>query len=95
MSHLSVQTKLETVPSNLHYYVQKQVQLLSLLSMNKYIVFLQFLNKGSTENILLFIFISSTLITKFSIYLFYFFYLLGLPLASLIRTTSPHPIFLF
>jgi hypothetical protein len=33
-----------TVSSNLHYYVQKQAQLLSLLSMNKYIVFLQFLN---------------------------------------------------
>jgi hypothetical protein len=29
-----------TVSSNLHYYVQKQVQLLSLLSMKKYIVFL-------------------------------------------------------
>jgi hypothetical protein len=26
--------------SHLHYYVQKQVQLLSLLSMNKYIAFL-------------------------------------------------------
>jgi hypothetical protein len=48
MSHLSVQTELETLSSNLNYYVQKQVQLLSLLSMNKYIVFLQFLNKGST-----------------------------------------------
>jgi hypothetical protein len=35
MSHLPVKTKLETVSSNLHYYVQKQVQLLSLLSMNK------------------------------------------------------------
>jgi hypothetical protein len=40
MSHLSLQTKLETVSSILHYYVQKQVQLLSLLSMNKFIVFL-------------------------------------------------------
>jgi hypothetical protein len=39
MSHLSVQTKLETASSNLHYYVQKQVQLLSLLPMNKCIVF--------------------------------------------------------
>jgi hypothetical protein len=39
---LSVQTKLETVSSNLHYYVQKQVQLLSLLSMNKCIVFYSF-----------------------------------------------------
>jgi hypothetical protein len=36
MSHLSVQTQLETVSSNLHYYVQIQVQLLSLLSMNLY-----------------------------------------------------------
>jgi hypothetical protein len=26
MSHLSVQTKLETVSSDLHHYVQKQVQ---------------------------------------------------------------------
>jgi hypothetical protein len=40
MSHLSRQTKLETVSSNLHYYVQKQVQLLSLLSMNKCIALL-------------------------------------------------------
>jgi hypothetical protein len=37
-----------TVASNLHYYVEKQVQLLSLVSMNRCIVFLQFLNKGST-----------------------------------------------
>jgi hypothetical protein len=42
MSHVSVQTKLETVSWNLHYYVQRQVQLLSLLSMNKYIVFIVF-----------------------------------------------------
>jgi hypothetical protein len=48
MSHLSVQTKFETVSLKLHYYVQNQVQLLSLLSMNKCIVFLWFLNKGST-----------------------------------------------
>jgi hypothetical protein len=34
--------------SDLNYYVQKQVQLLSLLSMNKCVVFLWFLNKGST-----------------------------------------------
>jgi hypothetical protein len=26
MSHLSVQTKLETVSSNLHYYIKKKVQ---------------------------------------------------------------------
>jgi hypothetical protein len=30
---------LDAVPSNLHYYVQKQVQLLSFLSMNKCTVF--------------------------------------------------------
>jgi hypothetical protein len=30
------------VSSNLHYYVQKQVQLLSLLSTNKFIVFYSF-----------------------------------------------------
>jgi hypothetical protein len=44
MNHLWVQTELETVSSN----VQKQVQLLSLLSMNKFIAFLLYLNKGST-----------------------------------------------
>jgi hypothetical protein len=48
MSHLSLQTKLETVSSDLHYYVQKQVQLLSLLSVNKNVLFLYFMNKGST-----------------------------------------------
>jgi hypothetical protein len=37
-----------TVSSNLHYYIQKQVQLPSILSMKKCIVFLQFLIKGST-----------------------------------------------
>jgi hypothetical protein len=42
MTHLSVQTKLETVSSNLHYYVQKQVQLLSLLLVNKRFVFYSF-----------------------------------------------------
>jgi hypothetical protein len=42
MGHLSAQTKLETVSSHLHYYVQKQVQLLSLLSMNKCIIFYRF-----------------------------------------------------
>jgi hypothetical protein len=48
MSHLSVETKLYTVSSHLHYYVQKQVQHLGLLSMNKCVVFLQFLNESST-----------------------------------------------
>jgi hypothetical protein len=68
MSHLSVQTKLETVSSNLHYYFQKQVQLLNLLSMKKYIVLLQFLNEVSTVTFL-FIFIIKVYILKFSIYL--------------------------
>jgi hypothetical protein len=43
MNHLFLQTKL-MVSSNLHYSVQKRVQLLSLLSMNKRIVF-SYLNK--------------------------------------------------
>jgi hypothetical protein len=34
------------VPSNLHYYFQKQIQ---LLLMNKYIVFLSFLNKDYSD----------------------------------------------
>jgi hypothetical protein len=65
MSHLSVQTKLETVSSNLHYYVQKQVQLLNLLVMNKCIV-LYIFKKRLYCNILLFIFISTTYIITFS-----------------------------
>jgi hypothetical protein len=56
MSHLSVQAKLETVSSN----VQKQVQLLNILLMNKCIVFLWFLNKGSKVIYFLFIFIHTT-----------------------------------
>jgi hypothetical protein len=47
MSHLSVQTKFKTVSSDLHCYVHKQIQFLSLLSVNKCIVFLQILNKAS------------------------------------------------
>jgi hypothetical protein len=39
MSHLSVQTKLDS-SFNLHYYVEKQVQLLRLLLINICIVFL-------------------------------------------------------
>jgi hypothetical protein len=86
MSHLSVQAELYTVSSNLHYYVQKQVQLMSLLPKNNYIVFLQFLIKGSAL-IFLFIFISTDYIIKFSIYLCskFSFGLLWLPFASLIR----------
>jgi hypothetical protein len=43
MSHVSLETKLDTVSSDLHYCVQKQVQLLSLLSMNKsYCIFIVF-----------------------------------------------------
>jgi hypothetical protein len=63
MSHLSVQTKLETVPSNLYYYFQKQIQLLSLLWMNRCTVYLQFFNKGCAA--ILCIFISTTYIIKF------------------------------
>jgi hypothetical protein len=48
MSHLSVQTELETVSSNLPHDVQKQDQFLRLLSMNKCVAFLYFLNKGTT-----------------------------------------------
>jgi hypothetical protein len=49
---------------------------------------LQFLNKGSTF-IFLSVFISTTYINKFTIYLrSKFFCLLGLPFASLIRTTQ-------
>jgi hypothetical protein len=62
MSHLSLQTKLETVSSNLHYYVRKQVQLLSPLSMNKCIVLLLLLNKDST--IIFCYFFSSALLTS-------------------------------
>jgi hypothetical protein len=46
MSHLSVQTKLETIPSNLRYHARKQVQILSLLTMNIFVV-LWFSNKDS------------------------------------------------
>jgi hypothetical protein len=69
MSHLSVQIKLETVSSDLHYYVQKQVQLLSFLSMNKCMVFLQFLNKVST--VIFYYLFSSALFT--SLYFFNLF----------------------
>jgi hypothetical protein len=80
-SHLSVETELVTVSSDLHYYVQKQAQLLSLLSMNSY----SFLNKASTV-IFLFIFISTTYVIKFSIFLgCNFFCLLGLRFLSLIH----------
>jgi hypothetical protein len=52
-----------TVSANLRYYVQKQVQLLGLLSMNKCIVFLQFLNKGSRVIFLIYLFSSALLIS--------------------------------
>jgi hypothetical protein len=65
MSHLSVQTKFETVSSNLHYYVQKQVQLLSLLVF-KYRLYI---------DIFLFSFISASYVIKFSINLFSKFFL--------------------
>jgi hypothetical protein len=87
MSHLSVQTQLETVSSNLHYYVQTRVQLLSILSMNKCIVFLHFLYKG----------ISSNYIITFYIYLcsnfciFRATFCVTNPDYRLIRMTSPPP----
>jgi hypothetical protein len=52
MSHSSLQKKSLTVPSDLHYYVQKEVQLLSLLLMNDRIVFVLFLNKSSAMSII-------------------------------------------
>jgi hypothetical protein len=62
--------------SNLHYYVQKQVQFLSLLSMNKY-VFLWFLNMLYSD--FLFVFIRTTYIFKiFHLILSKVFYPLGL-----------------
>jgi hypothetical protein len=66
MSHLSVQTEHDSFfkPALLR---SKQVQLLSPVSINKDIVFLEFLNKGSTVVFFLFIFISTTYIIKFSI----------------------------
>jgi hypothetical protein len=66
-SQLSVQTRLDGFlkPALLR---SKQVQLLSLLLTNKCIVFLQYLNKGST---VIFYLLSSALayVIKFSIYL--------------------------
>jgi hypothetical protein len=63
IGHLSVQTKLDTVSSNLHCYVQKQVQqLLSFLYVNKRIVYSQFLNKGST---VVFRYLFSSAVLKF------------------------------
>jgi hypothetical protein len=68
MSHLSVQTKLETVSSDLHHYAQNQVQLLSLLSINKCINCLPMAFKQRLySDIFLFIFIGAAYITKFSI----------------------------
>jgi hypothetical protein len=62
MSHLSVHKENRQFFSNLPYYVQKQVELLSLLTMNKRIIFLLFLNKYSTV-IFLYIFSSALLIS--------------------------------
>ena len=57
----SVLTKLLTVSSNLHYYIQKQVHLLNLLLQSMYVLCLFWsLNKGSTV-LFLFIFISFNL----------------------------------
>jgi hypothetical protein len=62
MSHLSVQTKLDSF--------FKQVQLLSLLLMNKCIVFLWFLNKCST--VILFIYFHQHCIYHYIFHLFVF-----------------------
>jgi hypothetical protein len=56
------------ISSNLHYYVQKQVQFMSFLSMNKYTILSSNLNKGYTV-IFLFNFGSTTCIIKVTIYL--------------------------
>jgi hypothetical protein len=48
----------ETVSSNMHYYVQEQVQLQSLASVSKCIPFLQIINKCSADTHFLLIFIS-------------------------------------
>jgi hypothetical protein len=88
MSHLSVQTKLETVSSNLHYYVTKQVQLLGLLSL--YCLFIVFKYRLYSD-IFCYLFSSALLISlNFPlIYVLSLCCLLGLPFASLIRMTSP------
>jgi hypothetical protein len=49
--------------SNMHYCVQKRVQLLSFLSINKLIVFLYFLNKGCTVMCFFYLFLSELLIS--------------------------------
>jgi hypothetical protein len=61
MSHFSVEAKLETVSSNLHYHVRKQVQLLSLLLVLSLVVF----EKRIYSDILLFIFISTNYVINF------------------------------
>jgi hypothetical protein len=80
-----------TVSSNLHHYVQKQVQLLSLLSINKCIVFL-FLNKCSAVIFFKFIFLGTIYIIKFFIYLFLRFFFLSFGVTNpdyrLVRVTS-------
>jgi hypothetical protein len=78
-----------TVSSNLCYYVQKQIPLLNLLLMNKSIVFLSFLNKGSTV-IFCYLFSSALLISlnfPFICVLSYFC-LLGHSFASLIQNIA-------
>jgi hypothetical protein len=69
MSHLSVQKKTwQFLQTCIIKYFQKQVQLLSLVSMNKFICFSEFLNKASTVTFFLFTFISIIYIIKFCIY---------------------------
>jgi hypothetical protein len=78
-----------TISSNLHYYyIKKQVQLLSLLSVNKYIIFSQFLNKDSVIFCYL---LSSALYISLNcpfICVLSTFFILGLPFASLIQITA-------
>jgi hypothetical protein len=69
MRNLSVQTEPDSFFKPTLLRLEKQVQLLSLLSTNKCSLFLWFLNKGSTVIFLLFIFLGTIYIIKFSIYL--------------------------
>jgi hypothetical protein len=72
MSHMSVQTQVVTY-FKLTLLRSKEVELPSPLSVNKPIVLLQFVIKTLCSDIWLFIFISTTYIIKFSIYLCYNF----------------------
>jgi hypothetical protein len=85
MSHLPIQIKLDSFCKLALLHVQKQVQLLSFLTMNKCAVFLQFLNKGFTA-IYFYLFSSAVLISlNFPFICVLFFCLLRLPFVSVIR----------